>query len=109
MRSREAISLRPIVGLSDAPTTAIDFGRKSASSRIGHCSLSGSGDRHYNAAAFGAVCHRPRERPGFRSPKRAVMWVLEYTSIKRRIGSFARVLRTRRREKLAVSGPVFAV
>ena len=34
MRSSEAISLRPIVGFSDAPTTAIDFGRNSVSSRI---------------------------------------------------------------------------
>jgi hypothetical protein len=34
-RSNEAISLRPIVGFSDAPTTTIDFGRKSASSPMG--------------------------------------------------------------------------
>src|SRR6185369_9375890 len=34
MRSSETISRRPIVGFSEAPTTAIDFGRNSASSRI---------------------------------------------------------------------------
>src|SRR5215472_5609654 len=35
MRSSEAISLLPIVGFSDAPTTAIDWGLNSASSCIG--------------------------------------------------------------------------
>src|SRR5215210_4691784 len=34
MRSSERISRRPIVGFSEAPTTAIDFGRNSASSRM---------------------------------------------------------------------------
>jgi len=34
-RSSAAVNLRPIVGFSDAPITAIDFGRKSASRRIG--------------------------------------------------------------------------
>jgi hypothetical protein len=34
IRSSEAISRRPIVGFSEAPMTAIDFGRNSASSRM---------------------------------------------------------------------------
>jgi hypothetical protein len=40
--------------LSEAPTTAIDFGRKSASSRIGHGSLSGLETRDY-------LFHRPSQ------------------------------------------------
>jgi hypothetical protein len=38
------MSLFPIVGLSDAPTTATDFGRNSALRRIGYQSLQGCGD-----------------------------------------------------------------